>query len=308
MSMKISGHTLGTPGMSLEASLQLFHQSGLDAAEIIWQNDYPAAIPEFAKPQVLQRIKRLAGDLSLEIACLTPYMTAINSLDSEERQNDLRRFTRCIQDAQTLDCPNIRVYAGGYLEGEEELHDAKWQFLVESLQTLGRQAEQAGVRLCVENHFNTMTVSAAQTAELIRAVNSPAVRILYDQANLTFTHNEKYSQAIEIQKPWIEHVHVKDLVWVDENKRFTAGSVARVEKEARAIRSRVPGDGVLEWNKILSTLVQQTGYNAYLSLEYEYRWHPDDLSKPEEGFKLGAERIRKILNELDSRSHHRMIE
>jgi L-ribulose-5-phosphate 3-epimerase len=306
--MKISGHTLGTPGMSLETSLHLFHQSGLDAAEIIWQNDYPAAIPEFVEPQVLQKIKHLAGELNLEIACLTPYMTAINSLDSDERQNDLRRFTRCIQDAQTLGCPNIRVYAGSYLEGEEELHDRKWQILVESLQTLASQAERASVRLCVENHFNTMTVSAAQTAELIQAVNSPAVRILYDQANLTFTHNEKHPQAIEIQKLWIEHVHVKDLVWVDENKPFIAGSVARVEKEARSIRSRVPGSGVLEWDKIISTLIQQSGYNAYLSLEYEYRWHPDDLPKPEEGFKLGAERIRNILIDLDDRSHRRVIE
>lgn len=308
MSMKISGHTLGTPGMSLEASLQLFHQSGLDAVEIIWQNDYPSAIPEFASLQVLQRIKRLAGGLELEVACLTPYMTAINSLDSDERQNDIRRFSRCIQDAQTLGCPNIRVYAGSFLDGEEQLYDAKWKHLVDSLQTLGYQAEQAGVTLCVENHFNTMTVSAAQTAELIRAVNSSAVRILYDQANLTFTHNEKYPQAIEIQKLWIGHIHVKDLVWVDENKRFVAGSVARVEKGVRAIRSRVPGDGVLEWDKILSTLIQKTGYNAYLSLEYEYRWHPDDLPRPEEGFKLGAERIRNILKELYDRSHPKVIE
>jgi L-ribulose-5-phosphate 3-epimerase len=297
--MKISGHTLGTPGMSLETALRLFRQASLEAAEIIWQDDYPAAIPEFAELQDLQQIKRLASELNLEIACLTPYMTAINSLDSDERQNDLHRFTRCIQDAQTLGCPNIRVYAGSYLEGEEDLHQAKWQYLVESLQTLGRQAERAGVFLCVENHFNTMTVSAAQTAELIQAVNSPAVRILYDQANLTFTHNEKHPQAIDLQKAWIKHVHVKDLVWVNENKSFKAGAVARVEKEERAVRSRVPGDGVLDWDRILSMLVQQSGYDAYLSLEYEYRWHPDDLPKPEKGFKQGAATIRKILSQLE---------
>ena len=44
--------------------------------------------------------------------------------------------------------------------------------------------------LCVENHFGTMTQTAADTARLVREVDYPAVRVLYDQANLTFTHDE----------------------------------------------------------------------------------------------------------------------
>jgi L-ribulose-5-phosphate 3-epimerase len=35
-------------------------------------------------------------------------------------------------------------------------------------------------------------------------------------------------------------------------------------------------------------------------MEYEYRWHPQDLPPPEEGFKRGAEYLRRILANLAS--------
>jgi sugar phosphate isomerase/epimerase len=150
------------------------------------------------------------------------------------------------------------------------------------------------VLLCVENHFNTITVSAAETVALMQAVASPGVRILYDQANLAFTHNEPYQQAIPLQQPWIAHVHVKDLVFVDPNRPFTADAVARVKAEDRAVRSRVVGEGVLDWPGILASL-QAAGYDGYLSLEYEYRWHPQDLPEPAVGFRRSAETLGRML-------------
>ena len=42
--MIIAGHTLGTPSLDLAGALRLFKTAGLDAAEVIFQDDYPAAI------------------------------------------------------------------------------------------------------------------------------------------------------------------------------------------------------------------------------------------------------------------------
>ena len=174
----------------------------------------------------------------------------------------------------------------------------KWAKLVDSLQTLGQRAAQNDVTLCVENHFNTMTVSAAETVALIKQVNLPGVAILYDQANLTFTHNEPYQEAIALQKEWIRHVHVKDLLFIDPDKPFTADAVATVKVEERAVRSRVIGQGILDWPGILARL-KECDYDGYLTLEYEYRWHPQDLPKPAEGFRLSAETLKQMLRELD---------
>jgi sugar phosphate isomerase/epimerase len=225
-------------------------------------------------------------------------MTAINSLDEAEREADIRRFEACIRGAELLECPNIRVYAGRYLPGDEG-RDLKYEKLVESLQDLGTKAHQAGVHLCVENHFSTMTVSARETADLVMRVNSDGVGVLYDQANLVFTYNEPFSEAIDLQKGAIRHVHVKDLVFVDAKRPFKASAVAQVSQEERSIRSRVVGDGELDWPAILSYLVLKAGYRGCLSLEYEYRWHAADLPDPETGFRNGAAAIRKILDALE---------
>ena len=295
--MKLSGHTLGTPNLSIEQSLRLFHAANMDAAEIIWQNDYSAAIPENASESDIAQVRRLAQELGLQIACLTPYMTGINSLDRDERECNIERFVRCIRTAEQLDCHRIRVYAGSYLEGEANVRAAKWVCLVESLEQLGPIAQQAGVILCVENHFNTMTVTAADTATLMQAVNCPGVGILYDQANLTFTHSEPFLAAIDLQKAWIRHVHVKDLVFTDPDKRFSASVVATVKPEERAVRSRVTGEGILDWLAILRGL-ETIGYDDYLSFEYEYRWHPQDLPDPAIGFRQSAQVVRAMLAKL----------
>ena len=73
-----------------------------------------------------------------------------------------------------------------------------------------------------------MTQSAAQTARLVREVDHPAVRVLYDQANLTFTHDEPYEEALRIQGDLVGHVHVKDLVFTDPDAPFQASETARV--------------------------------------------------------------------------------
>jgi sugar phosphate isomerase/epimerase len=65
------------------------------------------------------------------------------------------------------------------------------------------------------------------------------------------------------------------------------------------VRSRVVGEGVLDWFSILKKLTD-SGYDGYLSLEYEYRWHPDDLPPPEEGFKISAETLKRFIKDLNN--------
>jgi sugar phosphate isomerase/epimerase len=165
------------------------------------------------------------------------------------------------------------------------------------LETLAPEADQAGVRLCVENHFGTMTQTAADTAALVREIDHPAVRVLYDQANLTFTHDESFEQAFAVQGDLIGHVHVKDLVFTDPNAAFRATETARVNASERAVRSRVVGGGVVPWSDILAALLQH-GYDDVLSIELEYRWHPQDLPAPEDGFRESAAVLRAMLSDL----------
>lgn len=293
--MFLAGHTLGTPGLLPIEAMQLFADAGLSAAEVIYQNDYRSGLPE-NDVRAADRLRQASDRLGVRVVALTPYFTGINSIDDEERLRDIGRFRACIDAAVAVGADRIRTYAGSWSPGSLG-EDRHWDRLVTSLRELANYAEERGVMLCVENHFNTMTVSARATTRLCREVNSPALGALYDQANLTFTHEEPPAQAIAVQAAWIRHVHVKDLVFSDPDLPFRASATNRVEGEERAVRSRVAGDGILDWSAILGDL-HAVGYVGPLSLEYEYRWHPQDLPEPGVGFARSVEFLQPILARL----------
>ncbi len=290
--MRIAGHTLGTPEQSVPEALALFAAAGLDAAEVIYQDGYRSGLP-LRDRRAAEQARRASDETGIQIIGMTPYTTAINALDAGEWQAPVDEFRGAIEIAQIVGADRLRVYAGSWHPGDRD-HKTHWNQLVAALLTLAPEASDAGVRLCVENHFGTMTQSAAQTAQLVREVNDPAVRVLYDQANLTFTHDEPFEEALSIQGDLVGHVHVKDLVFTDPDAPFQASETARVAASERAVRSRVVGDGILPWGGILQSL-STLGYDDVVSLEYEYRWHPQDLPEPLVGFTRSAAALRTIL-------------
>lgn len=293
--MRIAGSTLGTPEQTVPEALELFAAAGLDAAEVIYQDGYRSGLP-LRDRRSAERARRASQDLGVPIVGLTPYTTGINALDDADWQTAVDEFRGAIEIAQVVGADRLRVYAGSWQPDQRDL-PAHWDRLVAALRTLAPEASDAGIRLCVENHFGTMTQTAADTARLVSEVGSPSVRVLYDQANLTFTHDETWQEAFAVQGELVSHVHVKDLVFKDPEAPFRASDTARVKAEERAVRSRVVGTGVVPWPDILEELVRR-GYDDVLSLEYEYRWHPQDLPDPAIGFKDSALALRKMLTTL----------
>jgi sugar phosphate isomerase/epimerase len=290
--MRLAGHTLGTPEQTVPEALALFAAAGLDAAEVIYQDGYRSGLP-LRDRHSAEEARRASEDLGIPIIGLTPYTTGINALEEGQWRTAVDEFRGAIEIAQAVGAGRVRVYAGSWHPGDHD-HAAHWDRLVAALRTLAPEASDAGVRLCVENHFGTMTQSAAETARLVREVDHEAVRVLYDQANLTFTHDEAYEEALRVQGDLIGHVHVKDLVFTDPDAPFQASETARVAASERAVRSRVVGEGVVPWHDILASLAA-LGYDEVLSLEYEYRWHPQDLPDPAVGFARSAAAVRAAL-------------
>jgi sugar phosphate isomerase/epimerase len=293
--MRIAGHTLGTPEQTVPEALALFAAAGLDAAEVIYQDGYRSGLP-LRERRPAEEARRASDDLGIPIVGLTPYTTGINAVDDGQWRSAVDEFRGAIEIAQIVGADRLRVYAGAWHPGDQD-HATHWDRLLEALGTLAPEASAAGVRLCVENHFGTMTQSAAETARLVREVAHDAVRVLYDQANLTFAHDEPYEEALRIQGDLVGHVHVKDLVFTDPDAPFQASETARVAASERTVRSRVVGDGIVPWTGILSTLAA-LGYDDVLSVEYEYRWHPADLPDPTVGFARAARALRGIFADV----------
>jgi sugar phosphate isomerase/epimerase len=291
--MILAGHTMGTPEYTVPDALDLFARLGLDGAEVIWQEGYRCGLDPAASEATLRGVRRHAERVGVPIVALTPYEAGFNDLDPVVRRAAIDAYSRALSAAPVLGARWVRLYGGRFLPGDAQW-DEKWARLVETLQELGARAQRAGVVICVENHFNTMADTAARTAALVRAVDHPHVRVLYDQPNLGFIGAEPWDEALRLLAGFIAYVHVKDFVFTDTSRAFTAGDVSHVEDDARIVRSRVVGEGIVPWPEILAAL-RRAGYEGVLSLEYERRWHPDDLPPAEEGMARGARRLRQWL-------------
>lgn len=291
---QIAGHTMGTPEYTVLEALRLFHDIGLDGAEIVVQDDYRSGIPVDCPQEQLREIKETAEKLGLEIVALTPYNSRFNDLDESVREREEKAILRCIEAAEYLGAKYIRIYGGNYAAGDTDPDGKKWAALAESMRRLGDAAERHHVKLVIENHFNTMTVSAKQSIDLSREINHPAVGILYDQANLAFTGQEDYRTAIPLQTEKVYYMHVKDLKFKENQTGFVSSDVSHPKEEERNVVTRIVGEGELDWPGILR-MVHQHGYEGWLSLEYERRWHPDDIPDASIGMKRSAEYLRKVI-------------
>ena len=182
--MKIAGHTMGTPEYSLPEAIQFFSTMGLDGIEIIVQTDgYKCAIALDADPSETAAVKKLLRESNLEVACLTPYLNLFNSVDEAERKTECERLKKVILLAEAFNAPSIRVYGGKFVTGETDESGFKIAQLVKSMRECGDFAKAHNVRLCMENHFGTMTTTATQSAEIARLIDHSNVGLLYDQAN-----------------------------------------------------------------------------------------------------------------------------
>jgi L-ribulose-5-phosphate 3-epimerase len=67
MTMRIAGHTLGTPEQTVPEALALFAAAGLDAAEVIYQDGYRSGLPLRDRPSAGQA-RRASEDVGVPIA------------------------------------------------------------------------------------------------------------------------------------------------------------------------------------------------------------------------------------------------
>ncbi len=283
---------MGTPSRTPVEAIELFTRTGIQGIELIMQDDYKCAVPTTVTTPVLREIRQRAADVGMEIAFLTPYITALNSLDGPTYRTQVDLLKRGVDVAVELGAPGLRVYGG------KEVPEAEWQphfeRLVAGLRIGGEMARSAGVKLAVENHQTTMTVSARRTMEVVRAVGLGSVGVLYDQANLSHMHQEEFAEALGLQQGHIVHVHVKDFVKKPGRERSTSDTVAFMPSEGRSIITKVVGEGIVPWASIIPAL-KATGYDGWLSLELEKRWYPDELPSEQEAFRQSAAFLRSLL-------------
>jgi sugar phosphate isomerase/epimerase len=114
---------------------------------------------------------------------------------------------------------------------------------------------------------------------MVREVNAPALRILYDPANVLCHSDEDVVHTFTVQRDLIEYVHVKDF-------RLRAG-----ERIACPV-----GEGDVPWPEIIRML-RESGFDGPLSYEYERKWNREQLPEPRVGLAQSIEYVKSLLEQ-----------
>jgi len=249
--MKISCTTLACPGWSLERILDLFQSAGYDAIDFrglgeqmeIWR--LPAFGTDIEK--TADRIARAALAVSALSSGARMFVP-----DPDQVQAQVEEVAHYGRLCRALNAPVIRVFGGAV--GDTPMSKA----IPAAAETLARLAEAAGEHTTVAVETHDDWVCSGPLAEVLARVDAANVGVLWDlhhpwrlagePAEETFANIGRYTVA----------VHVKD-----------SRPAGRGRHEYC-----LPGAGDVPLAP-MARLLTQGGYDGYLTLEWEKRWHPE---------------------------------
>ena len=122
----------------------------------------------------------------------------------------LDKFKHAVDLALFFETPYIRMFSYYAPEGKN-IDDYREQ-VTERMAAKVEVLADADVTMVHENEANIYGHSAENCVDLIEAVDSPKLRLVYDPAN--FVWGEKMTNNVEacwpVMKPYVVHIHIKD--------------------------------------------------------------------------------------------------
>lgn len=192
------------------------------------------------------------GEVTALKAKMDQYGVRVSSVGSpigkinitDEFAPHLEKLKRVIRTAKMLDTKYIRVFSFFMPEGEN--YEQYKEEVFRRMRAMVELAEEESVILLHENEKNIYGDIAGRCLELVKTINSPALRCVFDPANFVQCGQAVYPEAYEMLRPYIAYMHIKD---------------------AQADGTVVPaGYGVGGVEQIIKNL-KESGYRGYLSLE-----------------------------------------
>ena len=155
---------------------------------------------------------------------------------------------RSIDIAASLNIPYIRVFGNNIIEPREECISR----VTEGISTLCNYAEERSVTVLLEVHgdYNTVETLKPLTDSLGKR---KSFGLIWDVGHTHAPYGKDYEVFYTEMREFIKHIHIKDK---------SGDTLTQI------------GDGDIPLSDILKTL-KNNGYQGYISLEWEKRWHPE---------------------------------
>ena len=166
-----------------------------------------ANIMDLAKDK-LNDAKKMIQDHGLKVSAIGSPIGKVR-LD-EPFEPHLDKFKHAVELAQLFETPYIRMFS--YYAPEGENIDDHRDEVMERMAAKVEVLKDVDVTMVHENEANIYGHTAEQCVDLVKTINSPKLRLVYDPAN--FVWGEKITDNVKrcwpVMKPYVVHIHIKD--------------------------------------------------------------------------------------------------
>ena len=259
-------------GLDIDTQIHAHRELGFKHIEIRCvdgQNFTNLSDQQFA--QCLEKLDQ-AG---LQVSCFASALCNWARKITNPFEVDTAELDRAIPRMHRLNTPFIRIMS--YPNDALSQDDWKRQ-VVDRIKELARMAADGGIVLVHENCDGWAGQSAQHSLDLLDAVDSPALKLVYDTGNPVWHDQDAwdfYSQVVD----HIVYVHIKDAV-----------------KTADQVKATFPGEGTAQVERVLTDLLAR-GYDSGFSIEPHIAAiiHEGKRSDPEETYNVYLEYGRRAM-------------
>ena len=196
----------------------------------------------------------VAGDLGLRVLAQGDFLGSPRLGDEPSAGVD--RIRGWLERASALASPTLRLASGFYraeLAARPDLIEEERRYVTAVLLGARDDAEDAGVRLVMENHSDFLVTEYEQ---IVHEVGTDHVGVFLDLINPIMTFDDPF-RAIEVLAPLARNGHVRD---------FELNSVHQPDRYHRRgfdVRYRYPGEGVAPLASLVEALTATVGDRPY---------------------------------------------
>ena len=268
--MKIACTTLACPDWDLDTILKRFKEYGYDGVDFRGLGDEMEVWRLEAFTTGADETARKIAESGLEVSAFSSGARMFNATE-EDKQKSLEEVRQYARLCRRFGAPMIRVFGGALGQTPRE------QAIEAAVETLAEMARAAGpeVKLAVETHDDW--TCSEPLAQVLRQVDAPNVGALWDLHHPFRMCGESPRQTYENIGTFTIATHLKDSRPVGEGKyEYCLG-----------------GEGDVPLGEMVS-LLAEGGYDGYLTLEWEKKWHPE-LAGPEVALPAYARYMKSLI-------------
>ena len=203
----------------------------------------------------LPQVKKLLDENHLKLAVMSGD-GPLSMCDPANKEPYIDYIKKALAAAAIVDCPTLVIHSDALLDDpqfakpmSQEYSDlTRYLAMYDVLREIVPLAEKAGVTLVLEalnivkDHCGNFLSNTATSVDLVAAINSPNLRILYDAYHM-YLDEGKICETLETYLPYIGHVHIADAPGRNE-----------------------PGTGAINYKNVIQHL-DRLGYPHYVGFE-----------------------------------------